>query len=78
MILFLFFLQIILFFKEEFIPSIGETRPQVLIFDIDSCHLTLKAIELAKRANVSLIKLPGKCTAFLQPVDKVLSVLVYH
>ena len=63
-------------FRDSFIPSIGDARPQVLILDSASCHLNLEAIELAKREDVALITLPGKSTAFLQPVDQVLSVLI--
>jgi hypothetical protein len=51
-----------------FIPCIGKERPQLLIYDAASVHYSLLLIELAISENISIVSLPGKTTAFLQPV----------
>lgn len=62
--------------RDLFLPNIGKYRPQLLIFDAASCHMSLPVIQLAIKENVHIISLPAKTTSFLQPVDQILSILV--
>ena len=59
-----------------FLPSIGRQRPQLLIFDAASSHVSVPLVQLAIKENISLITLPGKTTSFLQPVDQIFSHLI--
>ena len=61
--------------RKLFIAGIGEDRPQLLIYDAATCHMSLDVVKLAIEENVAIISLPAKTTAFLQPVDQILSVL---
>ena len=72
----MFFIYLFFFFfnhRNSFIPNIGRERPQLLIYDAASCHISLEVVQLALKENISILTLPGKTTAFLQPVDQILS-----
>ena len=62
--------------RDMFLPSIGRHRPQLLIFDAASSHVSVPLVQLAIKEKISLIILPGKTTSFLQPVDQIFSHLI--
>ncbi len=45
-------------------------RPALLILDNAECHLSLKAISLAKENGVIMLTLPPHCSHKLQPLDR--------
>ena len=59
--------------RDLFLPAIGQGRPQLLVFDAASSHISDPLVQLAIEENISLITLPGKTTSFLQPIDQIFS-----
>ncbi|CAG4990969.1 unnamed protein product [Parnassius apollo] len=57
------------YFKNVFLPAIGNERPVLLIYDGHSTHVDLKVIELAISENVTILKLPPHSSHILQPLD---------
>ncbi|CAH2095105.1 unnamed protein product [Euphydryas editha] len=57
------------FFKKTFLPAIGNQRPVLLIYDGHSTHVGLNIIEEARRANVTILKIPPHTSHVLQPLD---------
>lgn len=57
------------FFKKTFLPTIGDQRPVLLIYDGHSTHVGLNIIEEARRANVTILKIPAHTSHVLQPLD---------
>ena len=56
------------FFK-TFVDKTAGTRPLLLILDGHLSHTTLKTVELAIKENITILKLPPRCTDLLQPLD---------
>lgn len=50
-------------------PTIGNQRPVLLIYDGHSTHVGLNIIEEARRANVTILKIPAHTSHVLQPLD---------
>jgi hypothetical protein len=55
--------------KESFIPQVPH-RPAILLLDGHRSHVSLEAIDIARRNKIILIKLPAHTTHLLQPCDK--------
>ena len=59
-------------FHAWFVKFLAETksvRPLILLFDGHMTHTSIEIIELARKENASIIKLPAYCTDLLQPLD---------
>lgn len=59
-----------LWFESTFIPSIGESRPQLLICDGHGSHNNIEFIELARSENIIIIELPSHTSNWTQPLDR--------
>lgn len=57
------------YFTNTILPTIGEDRPVLIIYDGHATHVTLPIIERAMRENVTIIKLPPHTSHLLQPLD---------
>lgn len=57
------------YFERVFLKQIGDERPILLIFDGHTTHLSLNVLELAKKEQVEIIKLPPHSSHLLQPLD---------
>ena len=53
----------------KFLEETKSVRPLILLFDGHMTHTSIETIELARKENVSIIKLPAHCTDLLQPLD---------
>lgn len=58
-----------MYFKKTFLPAIGNQRPVLLIYDGHATHVGLNIIEEARKANVTILKLPAHTSHILQPLD---------
>lgn len=56
-------------FRDVFLPNIGEERPVLLIYDGHTTHISTKLIRLAQQNQVTIMKLPPHTTHLLQPLD---------
>ena len=52
-----------------FIDSIPKARPVLLIYDGHSSHISIEAIDLARKNDINLLCLPAHGTHILQPLD---------
>ncbi|XP_074648320.1 uncharacterized protein LOC141903866 isoform X2 [Tubulanus polymorphus] len=59
-----------LWFRESFLPAIGQTRPQILISDGHNSHNFLELVELARQNEITLVELPEHTSHWLQPLDR--------
>ncbi|XP_022827114.1 uncharacterized protein LOC111356860 [Spodoptera litura] len=57
------------YFEKVLIPSLGEKRPALIIYDGHSTHVDARVVELAVRNNITIIKLPPHTSHLLQPLD---------
>ncbi|PZC77478.1 hypothetical protein B5X24_HaOG203356 [Helicoverpa armigera] len=57
------------YFEKVLIPSLGEERPALIIYDGHSTHVDARVVELAVRNNVTILKLPPHTSHLLQPLD---------
>ena len=53
----------------QFLEDTKSVRPLILLFDGHMTHTSIETIELARKENVFIIKLPAHCTDLLQPLD---------
>lgn len=60
----------LLWFKNSFLPNVGEERPQMLIVDGHDSHNFLELIDVAIENNVHIIELPAHTSHWLQPCDR--------
>ncbi|CAG5052763.1 unnamed protein product [Parnassius apollo] len=51
------------------IPSLGEERPVLLIYDGHSTHVDERVVALAAENNITILKLPAHISHLLQPLD---------
>ncbi|CAC5377335.1 unnamed protein product [Mytilus coruscus] len=58
-------------FEKVFIPSIGLRRPNLLIIDNHSSHLSIPVIDMAIEHNIEILGLPPHTAHFLQPLDQI-------
>jgi hypothetical protein len=56
-------------FKNQFLPFVGEVRPIILIFDDHTTHVTPQLLQLAEESGVIIQKLPAHTSSKLQPLD---------
>ena len=54
---------------KHFVEQTKDRRPLLLILDGHISHTSIATIELAKKENISILKLPAHCTDVLQPLD---------
>ena len=59
-----------LWFKEHFLPNIGDARPQLLIFDGHGSHNNIEFIQIARKENIILGELPSHTSHWTQPFDR--------
>ncbi|XP_068217852.1 uncharacterized protein [Palaemon carinicauda] len=52
-----------------FVDETKERRPLLLILDGHTSHTSIATVELAKKENISILKIPAHCTDLLQPLD---------
>lgn len=57
------------YMKDIFIPSFGDERPLLLIYDGHSTHVDVNVVELAIKNDVTILKLPPHTSHLLQPLD---------
>lgn len=57
------------YFKKVFIPNIGDERPVLLTYDGHATHVGLNIIEEARKAKITILKLPAHTSHVLQPLD---------
>lgn len=57
------------YFKNCFLPNIGQERPVLLIYDGHSSHVGLNVIQKAIENNIVILKLPPHSSDNLQPFD---------
>nr|XP_026494170.1 uncharacterized protein LOC113399291 [Vanessa tameamea] len=57
------------FFKKTFLPIVKDKCPVLLIYDGHSTHVGLNIIEEARKANITILKLPPHTSHVLQPLD---------
>jgi len=60
----------LLWFRNSFLPNIGNDRPQVLILDGHDSHNFTELIDAAVENNVHIIELPAHTSHWLQPCDR--------
>lgn len=58
-----------MYFKKVFLPNVGDQRPILLIYDGHATHVGLNIIEEARRANMTILKLPAHTSHVLQSLD---------
>ena len=51
------------------IPSLGEARPVLLIYDGHSTHVDERVVTLAAEHDITILKLPAHTSHLLQPLD---------
>ncbi|CAG5025126.1 unnamed protein product [Parnassius apollo] len=51
------------------IPSLGEEKPVLLIYDGHSTHVDERVVALAAENNITILKLPAHTSHLLQPLD---------
>ncbi|CAG4972554.1 unnamed protein product [Parnassius apollo] len=51
------------------IPSLGEEKPVLLIYDGHSTHVDERVVALAVENNITILKLPAHTSHLLQPLD---------
>ena len=56
-------------FKGQFILSVGQERPVLLLVDGRGSHLSLQVVQLAMNENITILKLPPHTTHMLQALD---------
>ncbi|KAJ8707707.1 hypothetical protein PYW07_017245 [Mythimna separata] len=57
------------FFDKVFLPTVGDKRPILLIYDGHSTHVGLNIIEKARAAGITILKIPPHTSDVLQPLD---------
>ncbi|CAG5019198.1 unnamed protein product [Parnassius apollo] len=57
------------FFEKVFLPTVGQKRPILLIYDGHSTHVGLNIIEKAREADITILKIPAHTSDNLQPLD---------
>lgn len=57
------------YMEKVFIPGLGEERPVLVVYDGHSTHVDIKVVELARKHNVTILKLPPHTSHLLQPLD---------
>lgn len=57
------------YFIRTLIPSIGENRPALIIYDGHSTHIDAEVIDTAIREDITILKLPPHSSHLLQPLD---------
>ena len=66
-------------FKKIFLPHTSRERPQLVLMDNHSSHISIDLIDSARKNNVIFLALPSKTTHLLQPLDRaVFSSLAEH
>ena len=56
-------------FKSQFIPSLPNERPILLILDGHTSHINYEICRTARSNDIHLLKLPSHCTHLLQRLD---------
>jgi hypothetical protein len=59
-----------MWFRQVFLPNIGNERPQLLILDSHGSHEVLGLLEEAVKENIIVVALPPHTSHHLQPLDK--------
>lgn len=54
----------------QFLPRIGDARPQVIILDGHKSHEALEVIKAARANGIIIVKLPQHTNHWLQPLDR--------
>lgn len=57
------------YFEKSFIPTLGDSRPVLVLYDGHSTHVTASIVELAVREQITILKLPPHTSHLLQPLD---------
>uniref|UniRef100_A0A2A4JKM4 HTH CENPB-type domain-containing protein n=1 Tax=Heliothis virescens TaxID=7102 RepID=A0A2A4JKM4_HELVI len=57
------------YMEKVFIPGLGEERPVLVVYDGHSTHVDIKVVELARKHNITILKLPPHTSHLLQPLD---------
>ncbi|KAL0803352.1 hypothetical protein ABMA28_017415 [Loxostege sticticalis] len=57
------------YLQNVLIPSFGDDRPVLIIYDGHSTHVDVRVIELAIKNNITILKLPPHTSHLLQPLD---------
>lgn len=57
------------YFLKTIIPTVGNERPVLIIYDGHSTHIDVETIEAAMRENITILKLPPHSSHLLQPLD---------
>lgn len=58
-----------MYLKKSFLPAIGYERPVLLIYDGHANHVGLNIIKEARKANITILKVPAHTSHILQPLD---------
>lgn len=56
-------------FEKVFLPTVGQKRPILLIYDGHSTHVGINIIEKARAAQITILKIPPHTSDVLQPLD---------
>ncbi|CAG4938602.1 unnamed protein product [Parnassius apollo] len=57
------------YIEKVLIPSLGEERPVLIVYDGHSTHVHVRVVELALRNRITILKLPPHTSHLLQPLD---------
>lgn len=57
------------YMEQTLLPALGPDRPVLLVYDGHSTHVTDIVVSLAKRENITILKLPPHTSHLLQPLD---------
>ncbi|CAG4987045.1 unnamed protein product [Parnassius apollo] len=57
------------YIEKVLIPSLGEERPVLIVYDGHSTHVHVRVVELAIRNRITILKLPPHTSHLLQPLD---------
>lgn len=56
-------------FEKVFLPTVGQKRPILLVYDGHSTHVGINIIEKARAAQITILKIPPHTSDVLQPLD---------
>ncbi|CAG5035720.1 unnamed protein product [Parnassius apollo] len=57
------------YIEKVLIPSLGEERPVLIVYDGHSTHVHVRVVELAIRNRITILKLPPQTSHLQQPID---------
>lgn len=57
------------YFEKVFLPTVGQKRPILLVYDGHSTHVGINIIEKARAAGITIMKIPPHTSDNLQPLD---------